>query len=79
MEFDTEELILVFDNFEYLIIWELVHTSYLKEGQYSTAKDCWKFIIMYTNVDNFFPVLAGIKEGKLTQKFSKIKRIKKSK
>ena len=42
---------------KFLIYWKVVHTSYLKEGQYATDKDCWKFIIMYTNVDDFHSFL----------------------
>ena len=32
-------------NFLFLVNGEVVHASYLKEGHYSTNKDCWKFII----------------------------------
>ena len=38
-----------FDSFDSLINVDDVYTSYLKEGQWSTDKDLWKLIIMYTN------------------------------
>ena len=41
-----------FDCFDYLIIWiiyEVVNTSYLNEGQCSTDNDFWTFFIMYTD------------------------------
>ena len=45
-----------------LISWEVVLASYLKVGQYSTDKDCLKFITLYVqNVilqDTLFPVSA---------------------
>ena len=42
----------VFDSFESLTNLEAVHTSFPDEGQCSTDKDNWKFIIKYTNFDN---------------------------
>ena len=50
----------VFDSFDSLNNWDGVHTSYLKEGHCSTDKHIWMLIIMYTNDNNFIPVMAGL-------------------
>ena len=50
--------------FDFLIIYELTHTSYLNEGHCSTDKHFWMLIIMYTNGYNSIPVMAGLKKCK---------------
>ena len=51
-------------NFEYLINWGVIPASYLKDGQYSTDKDCWKFSNMHTNVTKSQHARYTIKESK---------------
>ena len=65
---------LFFWFFDFFVNWEVVHTSYLNEGYYSTDKDFQKFIILYTK--SYYNSISGLGWNLKNETLKTNKRIK---